>query len=109
VKTDVVGTWDYSWSTPKCTARIVFTADGSFHQTVTLADSAEIMARDGSWDLTDGRVQLDRPLVYTAGRWEPYLISWGLEPGSAGRDKLSIYGGVIPDPDSYIEFHKANK
>ncbi len=102
---DIVGTWRYHSDQPKAIVTIQFNSDGTFHQEVAPANGSAKLIQQGNWDLDRQYIGVVSPLVVSVqGKWAAMESVWIVIDSTQSPGKLSIFGGVIPDPDAYEEF-----
>ena len=95
---DVVGVWSFTEEYGKTTVFMSFMPSGVFTQQVVTAASTNTQV--GNWSLNDSWLNLTDFLADESGSWNITSMSWYFIDGD---QRLVIYGGAVPDPDSYQE------
>lgn len=102
---DVTGCWQYSETYPSCMATITFASNGTFDQIVSPSKAQFVYHHAGRWTLLPGGdVEMDGVIVFEAGRWIITPLMWGFVDDPKRNGAVDLFGGIIPDPDSYDRF-----
>lgn len=104
---DVIGSWRCSPYMDPSIVDIVFSADGSFVQTIKLAGTIQ-RQQSGRWWLAGKHLNLDELLKVDGANWRSGPAQWEFITNPQDLTKLLIVGGPDSDPDSYDVLVKVN-
>ncbi len=106
---DVVGTWESTFTSPAVKITLLISPDGSYSQTIVPTAGGQALSQIGKWrlDREESVIWLDDLLSYSADGWSQHSTSWwDVAESSLKKGTIAIIGGAYQDPDLWKEFKR---